>query len=301
MKLFFIAGDARSGTTFIAKQLSDNFGLCIIPETNFIINVIDNYSKTKIESSSELDRVIELTYEPKFYDLGIEREEIEKDITQKLPISLQEYFLSVLTLYTEKQNLSDSTYIGIKKHFSFEYHKMKKYFPESKYICVIRDLRAVFSSQKNSLHSSSNKPMSDDPIKTAIVWKKKAIIIDELTKLYKNDTLVIRYEDFILNLKDSLDQIGSFLGVNKTEDNTLKYKVPERYKKIHDNVNKAPISNRIDAWKSSLDFSYIETCEFVAKDQLERFGYTSITNGYKYLTIFKYFLRYIINILRNRI
>jgi len=178
LKIFLILADARSGNTFLANNIIKKLGVLIIPETNFVIRLL-NVKKSSL--NSKISIINFLFEEKKFHDLKITKKELSnnlKDIN-----SIKNIILTILEIYYKKNN-GQKLYIGIKKGYLYSIDKIMNLFPNSKIINIIRDCRAVYNSKKSSIYSLSGKPFDLNPYKSTKVWNEKTDIIFKTKKNY---------------------------------------------------------------------------------------------------------------------
>ena len=245
---FFIVYDARSGSTFIANLLIKNALVAIPPETTFITRILEYFNENiRIINEAELEKLIDFIFKgKKFRDWGLSKKILTTDIKKKLPISLKEFILEICEIYRKKK-FPNSIIFGIKKGSYMRYFKqIIKFFPDSKFICLIRDGRAVFNSKKTSM-SSKGKILEDNPYVAARLWCEAIDIIKNIEILHEH-TLIIHYEDLIQESNDIVNQIANFLEVSKKSKNTeigSEYSVPERYRSLHKHINKKPLIQHI--------------------------------------------------------
>lgn len=281
---FFIVYDARSGSTFLSDLLIKNTNVSIPPESNFIATLLVEYPKELIENNNDFEKIIKIVYsDRKFSDWDITYSEIEFFIKNKLPLSIHDFILIVCQIYRNK-NFPDSTKFGIKqKTYLTHYEKIKKVFPNSKYIGIVRDGRAVFNSKKTSIYSATGKPFETNPYKAAREWCKTLNLLKEVKKKYPNETLILSYEEMILTPQKVIKLTSEFLGLAFTENpnqNDRSYSIPERYGNLHQNVGKKPIDSRINAWQKSLSSKEIYAFESVAYKELLSLGYNVMNNKF---------------------
>lgn len=279
---FLLVYDSRSGSTFLANLLVKHLDAAIPPETNFITAILGNYNKQTIENETELQQVFEIVYaDIKFSDWQIKREELNQYIIRSFPFSQRDFILQVCTLYRQKY-YPNSQIFGLKKGaYLFKHQAMKELFPSAKFIKIIRDGRAVFNSKKHSIYSVTGKPFETDPYQAAQEWCKMSNLFREVSQKYPGETFRIQYEQLIQNPKKFIDQLKQFLNVSTVIQAKQKnYIVAERYGNLHENINKPPLTERIDAWKDSLTAQEIYQYETVAYENLSLAGYKLVNNRF---------------------
>lgn len=265
--IFFLLGDARSGTTFLAKELSNKYELLIPPESNCIKYLLDK-NKGEILTNKTINTYLSILFdEDKFEDWHLDRKELEMFILPLLPLSLAEFINHILVFYEKKSEFSGD-YVGIKKNVFPYLDRLITLFPEMKLVGVIRDGRAVFASKKSNVLSRRKQRFENSAKVAAKIWVEKRNILREFEQKHPQNTIILKYEELLSNLDFVLSKVGDFFNLNRIIPPRNAYYVPSRYNKIHGNVGKKPIKNRAIAWKESLSEKEIKTFERIASKTL---------------------------------
>ena len=155
------------------------------------------------------------------------------------------------------------------------------------FISLIRDPRAVFASQKRTSFPGTQLIMSNDPIKTADYWKRNV----RLSHFFRAENfLIIRFEDLIMNNSSSLHILSEFLKLNLNELSPDKGDLLKRMSdvqiKIHENIKKMPMIQKIDEWQKELTSSEIYIIERISDKFLIDSGYIRIKSDHYGINIF---------------
>ena len=299
---YFLCYINRSGSTYLAKLLNKYKEVGVTIESPFPDGVL--YKELIIENEKELDKKILKLYNPKFKEWGITPDEIKIIILKKgnFPVSFREIFYDILELYFKKNKPDSKKYIyKTAWNYLVNYKKVREFYPEAKFIFIIRDGRAIYNSQKKSLSSLQRKPMSDNPIRTAFIYKK----VEKILNLLKEQKwlYILKYENLILNTEEEIDKLLDFLSVKeKTKDYFDYYeKIPENQKHLHKNLAKPPLKERIFSWEKELSKEEIYIFQKIARDALITLGYKMKEINFNFLKRQKVFLKYLILFLIFRI
>lgn len=273
---FFILYDSRSGSTFLANELSKRFQVVITPETNFITDTLENFGFITFETEAQLDSLaVTITSDRKFADLKISYPVLRELIGQHAPLTLADAVRLILNYYREQLVPNHFRY-GIKNgKYVHDYREILRMFPSAKFIGLIRDGRAVFHSKKRAIASRNGRPMANDPKIAAKRWVKTTTLLREL-ELDHRGVLILNYETLIRETERTMVEIAEFLDVKPAPQSDMPrtYEIADRYRpELHSNVNKAPLADRITAWQTSLTPSEIGDFESVARDCLVHEGY----------------------------
>jgi hypothetical protein len=170
---------------------------------------------------------------------------------------------------------------GLKKGDYIHYgNKLAEHFPKARFIHLVRDGRAVFSSKKKALHSSLGRPLEASAIRAAERWNRFSSSFETLLGANRASVIEVSYEKLITDSRETLERIFGFLGVESDVSLTADSFRPldptyvtDRSRHLHPNVGKSPQSERIDAWKKELSPKEILAYEMVAGENLARKGY----------------------------
>ena len=279
MAPLFIGGDERSGTTYLMILLNRHPHIWISDESGFILTLMRAHQNQLISSVEALEESVSLIYsEQKFRDWEIPRKELLSLLTPLLPATFSDLVLAILRFDRDRRS-PEARVFGIKKpSFTRKPSELLQYFPNAKFVNIVRDGRAVFNSKKKARHSETGETFESDAVRAAEVWKKRVRTFDQFCQAYPSHALEIRYEEMIQHTNRVFKTIYQFVGVrddfdvlrqNASSDPVL----PEHRKPSHPNVRRRPLTSRIDAWRHELGPQEIKRFELVAGDALKRKGY----------------------------
>ena len=165
---FFLVYDSRSGSTFLANELTKRFEVAIPPETNFLTFILKQFGHASFETDMQMVSLTEtIMSDPKFSDLKIGRDDLEELLLHHAPMSSSAVVRAILDLFRRRRGLDGHRY-GIKKgSYLSHYQDLLRLFPKTKFVGLMRDGRAVFNSKKQSTYSGSGRPMEIDARRAA--------------------------------------------------------------------------------------------------------------------------------------
>lgn len=284
----------RSGSTYLSAILDGYKDVAVSIEED----IPDNFTRGRciIKNEKDLDHYLDQIYTlPKFSSWAIPREELKTKLQiNSFPITFYEVLTSILELYFKGSTAS----VWIHKHGEYILHTylIRNLFPRSKIIFITRDPRAIYSSQKKSLDSVKQLPMTKSVAHFAYKYLKYMEHVERSKK--SNWFHLVRYEDLILLESKTIKKLLDFLEVdNKLEENTMyKDKIPENQAYLHSNIQSGPIASRIDQWRDSLSNLEVYLLQTTLKDYLNRYSYKSVnvqlttTEYLKLLGLILYFI-----------
>jgi hypothetical protein len=261
----------RSGSTWLASLLDQYAEIGVSPEARIPDGIA--YGSIGLQTPSDANGFVERLYADfKFRAWKIDKDLLRKRIQETsfpvgfdrlLPLILNEYFKDdVARIYIYKS----------------PYHRhieaARQVFAQEKFIFLVRDIRAVYNSQKRSIGSTTGKAMSENPVTTAMLFKQVSSMLDRVSK--EGNIHLVRYEDLVRNKDNELKRISEFLGAPSEQRIVGKpylQKIVPQQKHLHSNVQSSALKNRIEAWQDELTRLEIMTLQRVAKDELVTYGY----------------------------
>jgi hypothetical protein len=272
MKHVFITGCPRSGTTMLASFLGKGGSCLATPESDFFIDFIYKHLPEESTAVKKTDLVSFLNNNYRFKQWGINANKVN-NLPEKVKYS---NFNSVIesTLEQFSKNHSEITkkeFIRIDhtpssiKHFDI----LNDLFPESKFIFIIRDPRAVYASVKG-LDWGANTPL-----RLSEIWIEYAAIYFSLQKMYPNRICLIKYEDVLTNAPLQLNILCDFIGIDYSDSllDGKGFKIPGYTASQHALVGKDLDKSRIEKWKNELKKDDILIVESQCQTIMSAFGY----------------------------
>ena len=261
----------RSGSTLLASLLDQYAEIGVSLEANIPDGIAHvPFELNKIE---DIDRYLKTLYSDiKFRAWNIDQKILKERISSlTFPVGFPSLLQTVFKEYFKDTH--PETYIY--KCSYFKHMKVaRKKFPHEKFIFLMRDVRAIYNSQKKSIDSVAGAPMSNNPVTTALSFKKVSSMLDRYIE--DNNFYVLKYEDLVSNTDYELERILNFINVNsdkKDEFQDYWNKIASEQKHLHQNVMLLPIEERIHAWRDELSKQEIIALQYIAKDKLVKYGY----------------------------
>ncbi|ABI57668.1 sulfotransferase family protein [Alkalilimnicola ehrlichii MLHE-1] len=264
----FVCGCERSGTTMLGALLGAASGCVATPESQFKFDGINAIS-------DELDTKT-------IYDLFVSSYRFK--LWQVAPPSIKDIegvnslkgllFLFVKEYAKQKGKNLDRLHTWVDHTPGNIDHIQRLYteFPNSMFVHVIRDGRAVTASMK-SLRWGARTAFDG-----ADIWQKKVARGLAASHLNPSYVYTVRYEDLVLDPVHEMKNLCSFLGVDFEERifRSNSFEVPEYTQSQHKLVGKKQDPDRISAWRSALSAREVEVFEYLTGDMLSSLGYEKV-------------------------
>ncbi len=256
----FVVGMPRSGTTLIQGILCNTGQYFPIPETHFFVRATydlptENLSKKNLK-------------------------QIQQKLLKKSRINLQHEFPEYLSNekevfeYVIDQFNKDGcrTFLEKTPRHIFFYSKIIAYYPDAKFICLIREPKNVISS-----HFVNSPIQNKSVIRLSLLYNKITSAI--LSIKDKKNVFLIRYEDLTTKKELVLKQTCNFLNIQWYSRLITNVAAPPEIVSSHEFWKKKNLSqtiiekNNADQWQQTLTPRQANIINCITKSNAEKFGY----------------------------
>jgi hypothetical protein len=269
----FIVGMPRSGTTLIQGILCNTKRYFPMPETHFFVRAAYKLPEENLSKKN--------------------RKRIRRKLLKKSKFKIDHKFPSNLT--TQKDIFEylvdgfnpDSAHTFLEKtpRHVFFYSKILEYYPDAKFLCMIREPKNVVGSQ---LTNSPKKNKS--VIRLSLLYNKIANAILKI-KEHQN-VLLINYENLTGHTEPTFKNICKFLNISydaKLIENVAappEIVLPHEFWKYKNIYQEKVLENPTDKWQKALSVGQANTIDFVTHSRAAKFGYISSYNWLEVLNGF---------------
>lgn len=264
-KPLFVVGMPRSGTTLIQGILCNTKKYFPMPETHFFVRAAYNLPEKNLSKA--------------------DRKRIQRKLLTKSRIKLDQEFPD--NLNTQKdifEYLIDQfnthglpSFLEKTPRHVFFYSKILEYYPDARFICMVREPKNVVSSQI----INTDKPKKS-VIRLSILYNK---IADVILKIKNHDNvLLIKYENLTNESESTLRNICNFLNISYDTKLFQNIAAPPGIVSEHEfwkqkNIKMNSIQkNNPDKWKNVLDNNQENLVNFITKSHAANFGYVFTLN-----------------------
>ena len=273
MRPVFIVGCPRSGSTMLGAMLGGHPDVICLPEAQFIVDLMPaSDAPANVDASSLLDR-IERHWRFALWSFTFRGSASVPD-RALLPYStviewvIQEY-AAAHSRAAPKLWIDQSLFV---QHT----WKLLQYFPDARFIHLVRDGRAI---------AASVIPLTWGPnsvFSAARLWK------DCLAHGFAADAILgdsrfirVHYEKIVAEPEATMRRISSFLGIDFCPAmlSTNGFDLPEYTRRQHALIGSPPDPKRIGAWRDRLTKRDIEIFEALTGDLLCLLGYQPLSTG----------------------
>lgn len=268
--------DSRSGSTLVSALLNRYAGVCVSHETGFITRVLE-YRGRMVEAA-DINPLLDYLYaEVQFQELQIDRNDLCVALRAQHSLDPVTVIRIIVDEYFGQRDVHARH--RIIKHAPYAYlHFVRSAFPDIRFIHLVRDGRAVFSSKRKS-RTIRGDPFQRNPLTASLDWTAKLAAAGAV-----RDVMVeLRYEDVVATPDAALTPVLDFLGLDRAERVICKSQaeyfegIGDRQQHLHQNVACRPNVQISHGWQRELPQNDCLVFEFVAGAWLKHYGYQLTT------------------------
>lgn len=276
----------RSGSTFLANQLSRHPAIAVPPEGHDALQRLLGQTGPGVALPARIERAArDLADDPKLRSWQIAPETFAAR-ARDAQDSLDAFFALCDSFADEHQ--PGATTVVVKGEFLRDLIARHGFAALSRHrrtkaIFLLRDPRATFASQRKSISSNTGLPMQQSALVAALRWQQGEDIARKLAT--GADGLVMHYDALILDHDKVMREVAAFLDVDPApffgegSADTLKSRIPPEQRHLHTNVDKAPLTHKVDAWRAELSRREIALIDRLAARGMARSGYAPVPDA----------------------
>ena len=267
---FFIIGSERSGTTLLRVMLDAHPRLHIPRESHFITELLKFYLPEKPLRGNEIFDAFELVRSQKRWrEWNVDDEVIVDKLKRFDSLTLADF---IDLLFTHVTCLENKVRWGDKTpSYVLIIDKIKRLFPDAKFIHVVRDGRDVcLSLLDRGWHGEWLRSIAERWAWTVTTGRQLG------TQIGSDSYIEIKYEDLVTDSKSVLHQLCDFLNERYSETMLSFYersngKVADREAHVHRKLTRKPNLGDIDRWTREMSLIQVITVESVAGFAMDMF------------------------------
>lgn len=282
-----IVGSPRSGTTLLRFMLDAHTELAIPPETGFL--TLGAKLKGRGDRLRETFFRAVVNYPesaPAWPDFEVPEEAFRSALNEINPFNISDGFRAFYRLYAArlgKPRWGDKTPI-----YCRSLEAIRRVLPEARFVHIIRDGRDAALSLRKMWFSPGWE------IETQAAYWRECVLAARRAGVGRPDYLEVRYEDLILNTRETLERICAHVSLSY-EDGMLSYytRTPERLRehkgrsrpdgtplltqeqrlRQQERTTAPPDPSLVYAWKQAMSAEERGRFQNVAGDLLKELGY----------------------------
>jgi len=287
--LFFIFGRPRSGTTLLTTLFNAHPNVRIAPEFPVMLFLYQRFRKVKIWDEATIRSFVDHVFEySKFTlrrveNLKLDKEFIINELLKYKETGSIQLFLKSINYYAYSVYDKENTlWIGDKNPiYSIYADRLRNIFPDSKFICIIRDYRDNFISMQKL---AEKEIAVEAPVLTLQVarWRYFVRLFMDNKKRYPDKYYILRYEDLVTNPKATFRSLCDFLGLvydpnvfdfYKKKDEAMKIFGNTLWAQFHENLLEPVNTGRMNTWQNKLSVEQVRMADQIAGKYADQLGY----------------------------
>jgi hypothetical protein len=264
----FIGGCDRSGTTMLGALLGSHCDVYCPPEMGFMTNIALRELEDPSQRRCWIDSFVN---DEKFIHW------LKSDWRELKTLTTFYEFYSTLIVHHCRTAGSNKDFRFVVDHYPrtiAHARRWKKIYPDSKFIHIIRDGRAIANSFSQLKWGPSGMRSS------AYYWSSQFALCSSQQRHLGPDYFEVRYEDLVLNEVSVCSSILRFLGLDPSGFKADKevHAVTTYNSKQHSLVGRPAQSSKVNEWELKLSKKDILCFEYYAGSLLDSLGYKLVNN-----------------------
>ena len=294
----FICGHRKSGTTMLINLFDGAKDAVVFPDdSGFFYMYYPTYESSKYTDSEKVmrlaERIVKIHLSEKIEEAKCD------DNTKKILYENQNIFYNKVKSFNQKdfhtedilkhfiQSFHESFYpdnvpkVWIEKTTSTEIYAVEivKWYPNAKFIHILRDPRDNWSSLKSGWdkkyqdYNDSVDRLKHSMIERGLLGFEMAIYNEKI--IGKERYKVVKYEDFVQDSERYMQEFAEFVGI-EYNDNLLKpttFGMQWEGNNFEGIKNIKPSAINVNKWKNRISDEDAALMEFYFKDVMNHFNY----------------------------
>jgi len=272
---------SRSGSTLLSRILDEYAEICVTTESELPLELfgVKSYTPIVFNTIQDIEKYLDHTLQStRIASWKLSTSSILDHCQQvPMPISGPQLVEILLTAYRDTYK-PDASLVIYKACPFMPWHipESLEHFPGVKFLHLLRDPRAVFHSQRQSIDPFTRKPYSKSVIKTGLDWQKAAAL-EEID----STIMELRYEDLVSSPDEVTNATLNFLEIaqaRKVENNdSFIRRMDNRDQELHKEIVEAPDPNKNTVWQTNLTSQEISLMDAFLMPTLVSKGYDPIS------------------------
>jgi len=291
----FIVGMPRSGTTLLLSMLNSVAQNMCIPEIPIALYLYSSHRNRSSFENEDVSKILSLKSKLNYIRHVNINEKFFFDSTANCNSYIDFIERAYLTtLESSKKVEKVKNIIDKNPIYTFYTETLLSVFPKAKFILMVRNPQGYVNSCIESVDPGKKVRSAEF---YSLAYNKYAHEIMHIQRKYTDQSLIIHYEDLVVEPELNLRKICNFLSIdfdsemlefhnksfnlkiNKEDVNdSNKERVKHKYESLSKPVNTA----RIESWKSKLSVDMIKTISSITHKESQKLGYNLSNEKIKY-------------------
>lgn len=280
----FVAGTPRSGTTLIARILNEHSNIFMPGETHFFDDIYSNRNILGNPSEPKnMEKILEkLSTIYSRYNEPDDQKRIRNELFSDNEFLIEiknrcKSYKDIFTLFMEWQlrNIGKHRWGNNVPRDIFNIKEILSFFPDSKIIICVRDIRDFLASYRDrwkvipNTHARRVKQLYH-PILTSLLWKSSVSRLPKIQDLVPTgNCLTVRYEDLVGHPYNVIKDVCNFIN----EPFELKMLNVKFTNSSFGNSNQGIYSSSVNRWVDVLSEEEKTLAQIIGKKEMDYLGY----------------------------
>ncbi len=255
--------------------------IAVTPETHFGVNYVKNRDRFGLDGDPAARAVLldDFCGSDGFREMAID----ECSFRQEAQLDPNDPWQPLRVAMHEFGRLRNASLVGEKTpSHAFHIDSLSKAFPESRFLFLRRDPRAVVASWHRTIWSKRTS------IEVAETWRRYSRAMRRAYGALPDRCLEVRYEKLVSNPTAVLESVCEFLGA-EYDPGVLLYheRATPTFKGAVDNMLtfEPPTPSRINAWRETTTPSELRRIDAICGREMRKFGYERNTSAFERLPV----------------
>ena len=278
---------SRSGSTLLARLLEERYAICVAPEASLPAELLGVNGMAPVplpDAAAAAEYWASVARLSKLSDWQLEPGAVLA--AMRYPATSRTLFTALAQAYRDAVRPEDPVFLYKGDPvMPWQAKAALEALPGSRVIYMLRDPRAVLSSQRRARYAYAGGTFSHSPAHTAVEWRALAGAIGHLGPR----EVVMRYEALVSDPEGALDTLAAALGLYPrapeaggagtreasapTPAGGFASRIAAAERHLHPQVSQAPDPAGIDGWRKALDPGAWAVLEHLLAPDMARLGY----------------------------
>ena len=280
-RLFFILGRGRSGTTWLARALTQHRRIAVAPEGLFVLDLFSRYAHRALSKRDLARFQSDLLRERRMQGWHLQLSRVAERLSAlPEPVRYADACASVYGSYAEDTlGRSQLAWIGDKNPlYALFAGRLAELFPDARFVCLSRDPR-------DNVRSFRAAPFDlQHPGALAYRWRRYNEELLQLRARAPERVLALRFEDLVRAPQVELARVLRFLELDfdprvLATRGDAPLHAPGTRRGWHEQAPAALSAARANGWAHELPDPMVRTADAIAGDVAQRLGYLPAGRG----------------------
>ncbi len=261
----------------LSAHLNRYQGVSVSQESGFV-HIVLEYPASQFESAA-LGALLDRLYaERQFGEMEIPRDVLQARLSAGgFPVDKKAIIDCIVDLYFARRDPAAEVRVLKCPRILFHLAEVVDLYPDARFIHLVRDGRAVFSSKRRS-RSIKGSAMERNLLKAATDWRRRL----RVSRRFPERLAELRYEDFLADPDGCVGKVLDHLDVSgdgrvPTKDiGAYSGTIGSSQQHLHTNVGGKLDASRVDQWKNHLSAAEVVAYEWCNGTELRRCGYAPL-------------------------